>query len=186
VNVFFTAGIVKHVKELKTIFDTPPRFGKGLDWTGYTPFDAANVLLRYLNELPEPVIPPQDHGTFLEPLRGHQAEAVGFIEGQVPSVGGFDPDNAVLVYQRLIKGLPPLNRQLLLYLLDFFAVFAAKSDVNLMTTARIATIFQPGILRRPRNPAPWETIRLSQDVLIFLIDNQDHFLIGMAGTAIGD
>lgn len=185
-GIFRLAGSEKRIKELKAQFDTPPRWGKGLDWSGYTVHDAANILRRYFNQLPEPIIPLQYYDSFRQPLRGHQAEAVGPIEGQAPSVGGFDPDAAVHIYQQLIKELPSLNRQLLLYILDLLAVFAAKSDVNKMTTSNLAAIFQPGILSHPQHDMSPQDYRLSQDVLIFLIDNQDHFLIGMEGTAVDE
>jgi hypothetical protein len=148
--------------------------------------DAANILRRYFNQLPEPIIPLQYYDRFRNPLRGHQAEAVGHIEGQSQSVGGFDPDAAVRVYQQHIKELPSLNRQLLLYILDLLAVFAAKADINKMTTSNLAAIFQPGILSHPQHDMSPQDYRLSQDVLIFLIDNQDHFLIGMEGTAVDE
>ncbi|CAI6340865.1 unnamed protein product [Periconia digitata] len=185
-GIFRLAGSEKRIKELKAQFDTPPRWGKGLDWSGYTVHDAANILRRYFNQLPEPIIPLQYYDRFRAPLRGHQAEAVGPIEGQSPSVGGFDPDEAVHVYQQLIKDLPSLNRQLLLYILDLLAVFAAKAESNKMTTSNLAAIFQPGILSHPQHDMSPQDYRLSQDVLIFLIDNQDHFLIGMEGTEVDE
>lgn len=185
-GIFRLAGSEKRIKELKAQFDAPPRWGKGLDWSGYTVHDAANILRRYFNQLPEPIIPLQYYDRFRSPLRGHQAEAVGPIEGQSPSVGGFDPDNAVHIYQQLIKELPSLNRQLLLYILDLLAVFAAKAETNKMTTSNLAAIFQPGILSHPQHDMSPQDYRLSQDVLIFLIDNQDHFLIGMEGTAVDE
>lgn len=185
-GIFRLAGSEKRIKELKIAFDTPPRWGKGLDWTGYTVHDAANILRRYFNQLPEPIIPLQHYDPFRQPLRNHQAEAVGALEGQAPSIGGFDPDSAVRIYQHRIKELPSLNRQLLLYILDLLAVFAAKSDVNKMTTSNLAAIFQPGILSHPQHDMSPQDYRLSQDVLIFLIDNQDHFLIGMEGTAVDE
>lgn len=83
----------------------------------------------------------------------------------------------------MITSLPPLNRQLLLYILDLLAVFASKSDLNKMTTPNLAAIFQPGILSHPQHDMSPPEYRLSQDVLIFLIENQDSFLIGMQGTA---
>jgi hypothetical protein len=180
------AGSEKRIKELKIAFDTPPRYGKGLDWTGYTVHDAANILRRYFNHLPEPIIPLGNYDSFRQPIRNHQAEAVGPIEGQAPSLGGFDPDAAVRNYQHSIKSLPSLNRQLLLYILDLLAVFAAKADVNKMTTSNLAAIFQPGILSHPQHDMSPQDYRLNQDVLIFLIDNQDHFLIGMEGTAVDE
>jgi hypothetical protein len=102
---------------------------------------------------------------------------------QSPSVGDFDPVATIRIYQNLITELPPLNRQLLLYILDLLAVFASKSDLNKMTTPNLSAIFQPGILSHPSHDMAPPQYRLSQDVLIFLIENQDHFLIGMQGTA---
>ena len=87
--------------------------------------DAANVLRRYLNNLPEPIVPLDLYDRFREPLAGHTKEAVGDDEG--PQIqDDFDVDGAIAIYQQLITELPPLNRQLLLYLLDLLAVFASK------------------------------------------------------------
>lgn len=182
-GIFRLAGSEKRIKELRVAFDSPDRYGKGLDWTGYTVHDAANILRRYFNQLPEPIIPLEFYQKFRDPLKNHQAQAVGPIEAQSPSHGEFDPNAAIKAYQALITELPPLNRQLLLYILDLLAVFASKSDLNKMTTPNLAAIFQPGILNHPQHDMAPQEYRLSQDVLIFLIENQDSFLIGMQGTA---
>lgn len=181
-GIFRLSGSEKRIKELRIAFDSPDRYGKGLDWTGYTVHDAANILRRYFNQLPEPIIPLDFYERFRAPLRGHQEQAVGHIDGQSPSIGEFDFAGAIRTYQTLITELPPLNRQLLLYILDLLAVFASKSDLNKMTTPNLAAIFQPGILSHPSHDMAPAEYRLSQDVLIFLIENQDHFLIGMQGT----
>ena len=182
-GIFRLSGSAKRIKELQAIFDSPERYGKGLDWTGYTVHDAANILRRYLNQLPQPIVPLDFYEKFRDPLRGHQTQAVGDMEAQAQSVGDFDHDKAIVTYQRLITELPPLNRQLMLYILDLLAVFASKSDINLMTSANLAAIFQPGLLSHPTHDMSPQDYRLSQDVVIFLVDNQDSFLIGMSGTA---
>ncbi|KAM0719591.1 hypothetical protein Q7P37_003721 [Cladosporium fusiforme] len=182
-GIFRLAGSEKRIKELKIAFDSPDRYGKGLDWTGYTVHDAANILRRYFNQLPEPIIPLEFYERFRDPLRNHQAQAVGAMDAQSPTIGDFDQDGAIRIYQALITELPPLNRQLLLYILDLLAVFASKSDLNKMTTPNLAAIFQPGLLSHPQHDMAPQEYRLSQDVLIFLIENQDSFLIGMPGTA---
>ena len=105
------------------------------------------------------------------------------MDAQGPELGLFDAEQAIRAYQGLITELPPLNRQLLLYILDLLAVFASKSDLNKMTTPNLAAIFQPGLLSHPQHDMAPQEYRLSQDVLIFLIENQDSFLIGMHGTA---
>ncbi|KAK8095345.1 hypothetical protein PG999_013367 [Apiospora kogelbergensis] len=181
-GIFRLSGSEKRIKELKVAFDSPDRYGKGLVWDGYTVHDAANVLRRYLNDLPEPVVPLDLYEKFRDPLRGHTKQAVGDIEGS-QLVDNFNEAQAIKQYQDLIKNLPPLNRQLLLYILDLLAVFAAKADENRMTAQNLAAIFQPGMLSHPNHAMAPEEYRLNQCVIIFLIENQDHFLIGMPGTA---
>ncbi|KAL9085317.1 MAG: hypothetical protein Q9159_004766 [Coniocarpon cinnabarinum] len=183
-GIFRLAGAERRIKELQATFNSPKKYGKGLDWTGYTVHDAANVLRRYINQLPEPIIPLDFYERFRDPIRGHQAQAVGNMgDQQRPSVGEFNSMAAIKTFQSLITEIPPLNRQLLLYILDLLAVFASKSETNQMNAPNLATIFQPGLLSHPsHNMAPAE-YRLSQDVLIYLIDNQDNFLVGMQGTA---
>ncbi|KAI2637313.1 hypothetical protein GGS21DRAFT_471592 [Xylaria nigripes] len=180
-GIFRLNGSEKRIKELKIQFDSPDRYGKGLVWDGYTVHDAANVLRRYLNDLPEPVVPLDLYEHFRGPLRGHTKQAVGDTEG-TQLLENFDQQEAVKKYQELIKELPPLNRQLLLYILDLLAVFAAKSDENRMTAQNLAAIFQPGMLSHPNHAMAPEEYRLNQCVIIFLIEHQDHFLIGMQGT----
>lgn len=181
-GIFRLNGSAKRIKELQVIFDSPDRYGKGLDWTGYTVHDAANILRRYLNQLPQPIVPLDFYERCRDPLRTHQAQAVGDIEAKAQAAGEFDHEASIRCYQKLITELPPLNRQLLLYILDLLAVFASKSEQNRMTSANLAAIFQPGLLSHPDHSMSPSEYRLSQDVLIFLIENQDSFLVGMSGT----
>ncbi|KAL9583182.1 MAG: hypothetical protein Q9203_005187 [Teloschistes exilis] len=184
-GIFRLSGSNKRIKELQTVFDSPDRYGKGLDWTGYTVHDAANILRRYFNCLPQPIVPLEFYEKFRDPLRSHQAQAVGTGEQEVTvqGTGDFNHAAAIATYQKLITELPSLNRQLLLYILDLLAVFSSKSDMNRMTSANLSAIFQPGLLTHPDHNLEPKAYRLSQDVLIFLIENQDSFLVGMSGTA---
>ena len=171
---------------MQSIFNSPERYGKGLDWTGYTVHDAANILRRYLNQLPEPIVPLDFYDRFRDPLRRAQRPPQTDGEAQPVDFSLGEHNAAVSSYQKLITELPPLNRQLLLYILDLLAVFASKSDLNRMTAANLAAIFQPGIISHPTHDMAPREYRLSQDVLIFLIENQDNFLIGMSGTAVDE
>ena len=185
-GIFRLSGSSKRIKELEQTFNSPDRYGKGLDWSGYTVHDAANILRRYLNKLPQPIVPHEYYEKFRNPLRRHQAQAVGDIEAQAQDAGDFSLETAITTYQRLITELPPLNRQLLLYILDLLAVFASKSEQNRMTSPNLAAIFQPGMLSHPGHDMQPAEYRLSQDVIIFLIENQDSFLVGMSGTAVDE
>ncbi|KAJ6179996.1 hypothetical protein N7519_010457 [Penicillium mononematosum] len=173
-GIFRLNGSAKRIKDLQEVFDSPERYGKGLDWSGYTVHDAANVLRRYLNQLPEPIVPLEFYERFREPLRIYQRQV---LEGKdTADADKFDHAKAVETYQNLIIELPPLNKQLLLYILDLLAVFASKSDQNRMPSANLHAV-------PPQHDMSPEEYKLSQDVLIFLIENQDHFLFGMSGTA---
>jgi len=178
-GIFRLAGAERRIKELVAIFNTPDKYGKALLWAGYSVHDASNVLRRYLNQLPEPIIPLEFYERFRIPLQ----QVLAAHNGQVPAISSFDFDFAITTYQQLITELPPLNRQLLLYLLDLLAVFAAKAETNRMTSSNLSSIFQPGLLSHPTHDMVPEAYRLSQDVLIFLIEHQDNFLVGMQGTA---
>ncbi|KIX05103.1 uncharacterized protein Z518_05975 [Rhinocladiella mackenziei CBS 650.93] len=185
-GIFRLSGSAKRIKDLQTIFNSPDRYGKGLDWTGYTVHDAANILRRYLNQLPEPIVPLDFYERFRDPLRRITPSGAADGEIQPLDLSVNEHSTAVTAYQKLITELPPLNRQLLLYILDLLAVFASKSDLNRMTAANLAAIFQPGIISHPSHDMSPQEYRLSQDVLIFLIENQDNFLIGMSGTAVDE
>jgi GTPase-activating protein SAC7 len=160
------------------VFDSgipPNRYGKGLNWTGYTAHDAAGTLLRYLKTLPEPVIPWSEYAAFTAPLR------LTWIPGVFPyEMSMEDHRVAVVAYQRCIVAMASLNRQLLLYLLDLLAVFASKADLNQMTPARLVAHFQPGLLAKPPAEMTVEDHEVAALVMVFLIENQDNFLIGMA------
>lgn len=56
-GIFRVSGSNKRINELQAIFDTGPRFGKDLDWEGYTVHDAASVLRRFLNLMPVRLVP---------------------------------------------------------------------------------------------------------------------------------
>ena len=51
-----------------------------------------------------------------------------------------------------------------------------------MNAENLAAIFQPGLISHPSHEMAPLAYRLSQDVLIFLINHQDHFLLGMRGS----
>jgi len=78
--------------------------------------------------------------------------------------------------------LPPLNRSLLLYLLDLWAIFASKEDANRMSPLRIADVFQSSVLYHPDDSNEEVDRLFNSNVLKFLIENQDNFLLEMSGV----
>ena len=176
-DLFTVSGSPLRLQKLEAAFNEPPRYGKGIDWSGYTVHDAASILLRFLLRLPEPIIPLLMYEAFQGPVQADEQDSSDTIFA----------NSAIRRYRHQILLLPALSRQLLLYLLDLLAVFADQSRSNNLTAKRLATIFQPAILSPVR--AGEEFVeeeayrRLSRDVFTFLIENQDNFLVGMSSQA---
>ncbi|ORY17962.1 Rho GTPase activation protein [Clohesyomyces aquaticus] len=153
------------VTELTTIFDCPPRWGKGLDWTGYSTHDAAEVLRRYLVSLPEPLMTGSPT-EWVKPLKPYLDAHTTPSTSQSVSV--------ISIYQQFMRDLPPLHRQLAVYLMDLFDCFADQSNVNGATTSRIAERFVEAFFASSPNLSD------QKRVLEFLITNQEHFSAGMS------
>jgi hypothetical protein len=57
-GIFRISGSIKRINALEIQFDQSfSSYGLDLNWEGYTEHDAATLLRRYLNALPDPVIP---------------------------------------------------------------------------------------------------------------------------------
>ncbi|KAJ2955848.1 hypothetical protein NQZ79_g8228 [Umbelopsis isabellina] len=133
-GIFRLSGSAKRIGMLQTFFDTPPHYGSQLDWRGYTVHDAANIMRRFLNYLPEPVIPHQFYHSFRELIDDESLT---------------DDDALVDAFQKLIERLPLPNQFLLLYILDMLSLFALHSKSHRMDASNLAAVFAPGILSHP-------------------------------------
>ncbi|KDQ57075.1 hypothetical protein JAAARDRAFT_131629 [Jaapia argillacea MUCL 33604] len=162
-GTFRVNGSNKRMRDLQALFETPPRYGKHLDWKKehYTTHDVASVFRRYLTQMPEPVIPHDMYHNFRDAL------------AKKP----YNRDEVITKYKEFIRQMPRANQYLLLYVLDLLSVFARKSDKNLMTAQNLAVIFRPGLMNHPDHELSPKEHQLSQEVLEFLIAHQDWFLL---------
>ncbi|KAI0104326.1 Rho GTPase activation protein [Nemania sp. FL0031] len=160
-DVFALNGNPARIMQLQIMFEKPPKYGAGLAWDGYTIHDAASLLQRYLKMLPEPIIPYAMYDDFVN----------------VPEAApGATDEDLIEPTRPLIMALPPLNRQLLLYILDILAVFADNFDINKMTVERLAATFQPAILSARPAKINTEAHSNSTRMVIFLVEYGHHFL----------
>ncbi|KAI1353081.1 Rho GTPase activation protein [Xylaria sp. FL0043] len=167
-DIFAISGNPARVLQLQTVFDTPPRYGAGFNWDGYTPHDVAALLLRYLKMLPEPIIPYHKHNDFIN------------IPGSTLEATGEDLIKAISVAQQHMASLPPFNRHLLLYILDILDLVEDWSSVNKMTLERLTAAFQPAILAAPPAEMDKGAYFNAARVVIFLIKNKGSFITGQA------
>ncbi|KAG5457325.1 MAG: Rho GTPase activation protein [Olpidium bornovanus] len=139
------------MKELRTLFDTPPAFGRDVQLgrrCAYSVHDCAGVLKRYLMELPQPVIPWELYSTFRE------VELLAESNG----ASALTKPSAAKALAEFIRDLPSMNRDLLLFLTGTLAVFSSYSCSTLMCVDNLAAVFQPGLLNHPkhaRDPAEY-------------------------------
>ncbi|KAI9487087.1 MAG: Rho GTPase activation protein [Benjaminiella poitrasii] len=159
-GVFRMSGSAKRIGQLQQIFNSPPDYGRQLDWKGYSVHDAANVLRRYLNYLPEPVIVHQLYQPFRDVILTSSST---------------DDEEKVSQFQNLIEQLPEHHQYLLFYLLDLLSLFSQNTQITKMDTFNLASVFTPGMLLNPEhalNPAQYKT---SQRVIQFLVEHQHCF-----------
>ena len=181
-NLFCISGSPLRLQNLQDSFNRYPRFGDDLDWNGYTVHDAASILLRFLNRLPEPVIPLERYEAFQNPLKQDFLDWKWTTEP--PEGLAWPPKETSITqeYKRQISLLPGASRQVLLYLLDLFAVIAFRSESNKMTSWRLAKLFQPMVLSPVKAGECFvdksTALRLSRCVLDFLIRVDNKILMG--------
>jgi len=119
----------------------------------------------------------------------------------------FVQEEVIAQFKRLIASMPRANQYLLLYVLDLLTVFARKAEKNRMNASSewgfpypyfrrrrttlivvpfsvvsldgvdLAVIFRPGVLNHPSHEMSPEHHRLTQEVVEFLIEHQDWFML---------
>ena len=130
-----------------------------MKWRKYTIYHCAGLLLEYLHQLPEPVIPPLFYDSFRQPI-GLLDQANFYVHES---------------YKRLFYELPPSRRQVLLYLLDLLGYLGRKS-VEIST---LAATFQPVVIRSPASHLSPNENQENQKLVAFLIENQDMWYNSM-------
>ena len=130
--------------KLQAYFDSGQRYGRAIDWMRYMVYDAACVLIRYLYQLPDSLIPRGHVGRLLLIYHPHEAS---HHPSANHSVSENKSNDAITALKTVIQDLLPLHRHSLLYLIDILSAIALRCEVNKMTAQAIATIFQHCILQ---------------------------------------
>ncbi|KAK3380686.1 Rho GTPase activation protein [Lasiosphaeria ovina] len=118
-NLFSGPGNAFNVAQLKDIFSSAPSYGESFDLssTDYTVYDAARLILLYLEELPKPLIPPSVVRSWV--LLARQA---GAIEPPCPRV-----ETGLDFWTEALNRLPLASRNLAKHLLTLFAEVTPRS-----------------------------------------------------------
>ncbi|KAL6050859.1 Rho GTPase activating protein 19 [Balamuthia mandrillaris] len=154
-GLFRIPGQVTIISELKAQYDK-----KGTaDLSPITDIaSVAGLLKLYLRELPEPLFLFRFYSTFIKIAKND------------------DTLSRIRNLRILINGLPELNKTVAFYILKFLNKVVNNRQKNLMTSANLAMIFAPNLLRSEReeltqimNDAPYVT-----NIMKLLIEEVDY------------
>ncbi|KAJ2852118.1 GTPase activating protein (GAP) for Rho1p [Coemansia brasiliensis] len=153
-GIFRVNGSMRRVQMLQSEFDTPPAYGRHIEWSTYTLHDAATMLRRYLTSLPESVISSDHYRGFMDKL----AEPIS-------------DDAKAHDFGVMIEQLVPECRHTLLYMLELLAGFAQEenSEKTRMSSSNLAAVLQPCLLVHPDHVANPQEYSKAKDVVEFLI-----------------
>lgn len=181
-DAFVTKGQHARISDLENIFCKSPKYGRNIDWTGYTIYDAASLLLRYFRSLPEPIIPQRYYQRFVQLFR----RCVN-SEGNKGDLRMSAPVHTMTVdkIRSYIRQLPPLNRRLLLYVLDLLAFFAGDSKERGLARAKIISIFQPALLTLETVKMDTVEQRLATEAIEAMVESHAHFLPNLCQRLLG-
>ncbi|KAI1330872.1 Rho GTPase activation protein [Xylariaceae sp. FL0255] len=133
-DIFAEPGDIFRVAKLKEIFSTGPSYGEQLDWTDYTVYDAADLIMLFLAQLPKPLIPESLAKRWISLSR--QATLSGSHPTRL--------DQCIDFWEEALSGLRGASRSLFKLLLNVWAGVAAAEEENDMTAERLA-----GVLLKP-------------------------------------
>lgn len=156
----------RRVMNLINDFSTPPNYGKGVHQTGFHEqhvFAVATTLHRYLFSLPGYLIPKDIAERMLVPP--------SWTMKQSPSQ--FDTIMVATIFNAICT-LPPSTYSLLTYLLELFAIFAAKARLNGATIDIIAERYY-GIFFETSDEEDEEMWCIQKATVGFLIEYHEHF-----------
>eukprot|EP01087_Luapelamoeba_hula_P004794 TRINITY_DN1475_c0_g2_i1.p1 TRINITY_DN1475_c0_g2~~TRINITY_DN1475_c0_g2_i1.p1 ORF type:complete len:979 (+),score=172.77 TRINITY_DN1475_c0_g2_i1:251-3187(+) len=133
-GLFRVSGVLVNVQFVKESFD---KAGVGKDpdinWAACSVHDISSALKLFFRELPEPLLT----WSLYEPLG-----AIGGKDSSTPTY--------ISELRDVLRGLPPPNKKVLLYLLRYLARLAENSEKTKMTPANLAIVFAP-TLCSPKN-----------------------------------
>ena len=110
-DLFVLEGDPQEVIAIRESLDT------GNDFPSCSPHSIAQVIVSFLDALPQPILPPSTYPT-----------------------SEIDPQNLRAWCRRFLESLPPINYNLFIYVLSFFRELLSESDYNRLTVSHLASI----------------------------------------------
>lgn len=127
-DIFAEAGDIFRVAKLKEAFSMGPTYGADVNLANYTVYDAADLIMLYLSQLPRPLIPESMAKRWISLSR--QATLSGSHATRL--------DQCIDFWEEALSGLRGPARSLFKLLLNLWADVARAEDENEMAAERLA------------------------------------------------
>jgi hypothetical protein len=125
-EIFGEAGDAHRLAALRTLFSSGPTYGDDIDWDWFTVYEAADLILIYLSELPKPLITESVAKRWIS------------LSRQATITSGSRTDQCIDFWEEAMLGVRGPARNLLKLLLNLWADVAEAADENGMTAERLA------------------------------------------------
>ncbi|KAI8945798.1 Rho GTPase activation protein [Xylaria longipes] len=129
-EIFAEPGDIFRVAKLKEIFSMGPTYGEDINFANYTVYDAADLTMLYLSQLPRPLIPESLAKRWISLSR--QAMLSGSHATRL--------DQCIDFWEEALSGLRGPSRSLFKLLLNLWADVATAEEENDMTAERLADV----------------------------------------------
>lgn len=129
-DIFAEPGDDYRVQKLKEIFSSAPTFGEDVNWNNFGVYDAADLILLFLSQLPKPLISESLAKRWITLSR--QLTLSGSHATRL--------DQCIDFWEEALGGLRGPSRTLFKLLLNLWADVAEAADKNDMTAERLAGV----------------------------------------------
>ncbi|KAI1875081.1 uncharacterized protein JN550_002510 [Neoarthrinium moseri] len=133
-EIFAEAGDGFRVQKLKDTFSQAPKYGEDVNWDNYGVYDAADIVLLFLSQLPRPLISETIAKRWISLSK----------QATLSGSHGTRLDQCIDFWEEALGGLRGPARSLLKLLLNLWSSVADAADQNDMTAERLA-----GVLVKP-------------------------------------
>ncbi|KAI1760984.1 hypothetical protein GGR53DRAFT_47729 [Hypoxylon sp. FL1150] len=129
-DIFAEPGDSYRVEKLKEIFSSAPTYGEDVNWSNFGVYDAADLVLLYLSQLPRPLISETIAKRWI--VLSRQATLSGSHATRL--------DQCIDFWEEALGGLRGPSRTLFKLLLNLWADVAQAAERNGMTAERLAGV----------------------------------------------
>lgn len=166
-DIFGEPGDARRLAALRRLFSEGPSYGDDVDWEWFTVYEAADLILCYLSELPKPLVPESVAKRWIS------------LSRQATVSNGSRTDQCLDFWEEALLGVRPgPPRNLLKLLLNLWADVAEAADHNGMTAERLAgRVVQPLMHTSARTYTTDYMLGLA-----FLIRKRSEYLALMQGN----